>query len=158
MTCERRRLCGGGFDDRVQAYHAVDEGGQVKKNFVVFYSPGTFVSEQSEVEIEKWDVQKAKEIAKDIKERHGATPYGFKFIVRSRTEKDLDSRQSKSSGMFFLGGKILTLKQVISRKDSKDEILISNMKSNGIKKIIENRNSYLSTLPFNKGDKVIAWP
>ena len=69
----------------------------MKKHFVTFFSPGTFVSETTEKEIDSWDVEKAKELARSIKERHGATPYGFRFITRSRNDDELDSKVSDRS-------------------------------------------------------------
>lgn len=38
---------------------AVRSEGKVQKSFVMFYSPGTFVSETSEKAIDFWDVEKA---------------------------------------------------------------------------------------------------
>lgn len=60
-------------------------------NVVTFYSPGTFVSETSDVPIDSWDIEKAKELARGIKERHNATPYGFRF--RKRTLKVITDRK-----------------------------------------------------------------
>lgn len=130
---------------------------EMKKHFVTFYSPGTFVAEYSEKPIESWNVQKAVKMARKIVERHGATPYGFRFSTRERTEDELDSKVTKTSGMYYLGGKILTLDDVKARKDPKDAILISNMEGNGIKKIIENCNSWKWTDAFHKEDKLLKF-
>lgn len=127
----------------------------MKKHFVTFVSPGTFFSEQTELPIEKWDVKKAVEMSKKIKERYGATPYGFYFTTRERKRTELDSKEVKTSGMYFLGGKILTLQQIKARNDPKDRILISNMECNKIDKVIENNNSWKATLPFNEGDTLL---
>jgi hypothetical protein len=129
----------------------------MKKHFVTFYSPGTFVSEQTTEPISNWDVYEAVKMADKITERYGATPYGFSFSTRERTEKDLDSRETKTSHMHYLGGKILTLQQIKARKDPKDEILISNMETNNFDKIIENTNSWRITLPLNKEDVVLPY-
>ena len=48
----------------------------MEKHFVTFYSPGTFAAETSRKPIESWDVDKAVAMSKEIKERHGALPYG----------------------------------------------------------------------------------
>jgi hypothetical protein len=36
----------------------------MKKNFVIFYSPGTFFAEDTTEPIDSWDVEKAKKMAK----------------------------------------------------------------------------------------------
>lgn len=49
----------------------------MKKHFVIFYSPGTFFNEESTLPIDSWDIDKAIEMSKSIKERYNATPFGF---------------------------------------------------------------------------------
>jgi hypothetical protein len=127
----------------------------MKKHYVVFYSPGTFFAEQSTKEIKSWDIKKAKDMVKGIKERYNAIPYGFQFITKSRGIKDLDSKVIKQSPMYYLGGEVLTLKQVIAKNDPKDKILISNMENNGYKRIVINRNSWMWTQPLKDDDIVL---
>jgi hypothetical protein len=127
----------------------------VKKHFVMFMSPGTFFSETSEVAIPKWDIDLAIKKACGIKERYGATPYGFRFLTYGRGARDLDSKVIKSSGIYYLGGKVETYEEVCKRNDPKEEILRSNMKNNGIDKIIINDNSWRFTTGLNPGDKVL---
>ena len=103
----------------------------MKKHFVTFYSPGTMVAEGTTLPIEEWNVDRAVEMAKGIVERYGATPYGFRFSTRARTEDDLDSKVVEQSGMYFLGGKIETLEEVEARNDPNEAILRSNMRGNG---------------------------
>ena len=131
--------------------------GRMKKHFVEFFSPGTFVSEVSEKPIDEWDVKKACKMARSIKERHGATPYGFQFVTRSRGPKELDSKEVKRSNMYYLGGKVETLAQVEARNDPKEEILRSNMRCNGYGKIIINNNSWKTTMPLSDGDVILEW-
>jgi hypothetical protein len=126
----------------------------MKKNFVTFYSPGTFLSEQTTKEIDSWDIHTAVEMAKDIKERYDAVPYGFEFIEKSREENDLDSHTSKTSNFYFLGGEIFTLEQIKEKNDPDDRILISNMENNNYKKVIVNTNSWKAVLPF-KEDSIV---
>ena len=102
----------------------------MKKHSVKFLSPGTFVSEQSTLEIDSWDIKKAVQMSKTITERHGAKPYGFRFVTRERKKNELDSKEVKWSGIYYLGGKILTLEDVVDRNDPNDKILISNMRIN----------------------------
>lgn len=129
----------------------------MRKHFVEFFSPGTFVSESSIVEIDSWDVNKAIEIAKTIKERHDATPYGFLFITRERNDDELDSKITNKSNMYFLGGKIETIEEIEKRNLPEERILISNMKCNDWDKVITNTNSWKITLPFEKDDILLQF-
>lgn len=130
----------------------------LSKHFVTFYSPGTFLDENTILPINSWDVNKAKELAKTIKERHGATPYGFQFLTRSRREDELDSKITDTSVFYFLGGTIETRAEIEARKDSREEILVRNMISNKIDKVITNTNSWKITKPLNDSDIVLQWP
>ena len=127
----------------------------MEKHFVIFFSPGTFVAEQSSKPIDSWDKDKAIEMSKDIKERHGALPYGFCFTTRERNDDELDSRETKRSGIYYLGGKILTLEDVKARNDPNDRTLISNMKGNKWEKVVVNDNSWRWTQPLEKDDVVL---
>ena len=129
----------------------------VSKHFVTFFSPGTFVAEMSTKPIDSWDVESAKAIARDIKERHNATPYGFQFTTRSRGPEDLDSHETARSPMYYLGGTVETLAQVKARATDKDRILVSNMEINGYKRIITNDNSWRWTQPLSDSDVVLEW-
>jgi hypothetical protein len=128
----------------------------MKKHFVTFCSPGILVSEQTTKEIESWNITQAREMAESIKERHGATPYGFYFTTRSRDEDELDSKETARSGMYYLGGEVLTLDDVKARNDPNDWILISNMECNNWDRIIVNTNSWKFTAPFNENDVVLS--
>lgn len=129
----------------------------LSKHFVTFYSPGTFVAEQTTREIDSWDIDQAIRIADEISERHRATPYGFKFTTRSRSENELDSEVVSSSSLYYLGGEVLTLQDVTSRNDPEDEILISNMEGNGWNRIIINSNSWKWTQPLKDDDIVLDY-
>ena len=129
----------------------------MKKHFVEFLSPGTFVSESTTTEIDSWDVEAAVKMSKDITERHNAKPYGFRFITRERGEKDLDSKVTKTSGIYFLGGEIETIEEIEKRNDPKEEILRSNMRNNGYNRVIVNTNSYKITLPFTDEDHLLQF-
>lgn len=122
------------------------------KHYVEFFSPGTFLSETSTEEIASWDIDTAVQMATKVTERYGAIPYGFQFSTRERSAKDFDSKETKRSQTYFLGGKIETLAEVEARNDPEEAILRSNMRANGYTKIVVNTNSWKATLPFNKGD------
>jgi len=129
----------------------------MKKYFVTFYSPGTLFSESSTEEIHAWDCVCASEMAHGIAERCGATPYGFRFTTRERGPSDFDSKETKRSGMYFLGGKIETIDEIRQRNDPDEKILLSNMEGNGFDKIIVNTNSWKITLPFEEDDVLLDW-
>ena len=129
----------------------------MKKHFVEFLSPGTFVSEVSTRDIDSWDVEQAKSMARTIKERHNAKPYGFRFITRERQDNELDSRVTKTSGIYYLGGSVLTLEDVRARNNPDDRTLIWNMEVNKFDRVIENTNSWKVTMPLDKEDVVLDW-
>lgn len=127
----------------------------VVKNFVHFFSPGTFVSEESVKEIDSWDVDQAVEMSKSITERHGAKPFAFSFSRRVNDGTELDSKETVRSGYYYLGGEVLTLEGIIARNDPEDETLIWSMKTNGYDRVIVNRKSYVSTMPLMDSDTVL---
>ena len=129
----------------------------MKADFVTFLSPGTFFHEDTTKPIESWDVEQAKEMARNIKERHGATPFAFYFTTRARGDNELDSSQVAKSCTYYLGGKIETLAEVEARNDPKEDILRSNMRCNGWDRIITNTNSWKVTQPLNADDVVLDW-
>lgn len=129
----------------------------MEKHFVEFASPGTFVSESTAKEIDSWDVAKAMDMAHEINERYNAKPYGFRFITRSRGDKDLDSKVTKTSGFYYLGGRIRTLADVERDNLEGEEILRTNMRMNDIKLVIENNNSWKFTAEFTDKDTLLDW-
>lgn len=129
----------------------------MEKHFVEFFSPGTFVSESTCVPVDSWDVDKAIALSREIKERHNSRPYGFTFITKSRNDDELDSKVSKKSNFYFLGGKVETYEDVCKRNDPDEEILRSNMRINGFKRVITNTNSWKITLPLDDDDVVLDY-
>lgn len=130
----------------------------VSKHFVVFLSPGTFMAENTELPIESWDVERAQAMSAEIVERHGARPYGFYFVTRGRGAMDLDSRELKRSGTYFLGGTIRTVDEVRAARNPDERILLSNMECNGYDRVVENRNSWRWTQPLREIDVVLPQP
>lgn len=133
------------------------------KRYVTFYSPGTLFSETSEIEIPTGASLKAIVAkAKTVKERHGATPYGFSLkvveegvIKRGKETYRKEPKELSQSGMHFLTGRVMTIKDIPD--DDEHRILLNNMKGNGWNAVVENTNSYRSTLPFEKDDVVVDW-
>lgn len=131
----------------------------MEKHFVTFYSPGTFVAEDTSKPIDSWDPDVAKGMAKDITERYHATPYGFRFTTRRRKDDELDSCVVATSPMYYLGGVIETVEQVKARADGdRDRILISNMECNDWERVITNSNSWKWVQPLMDDDVVLEWP
>ena len=128
---------------------------EMQKHFVNFYSPGTFLCEETVREIKSWDVSAASLMATEIQERYNATPFGFQFTTRSRDANDLDSKETARSPMYYLGGTIRTIEQV--RTDAKDDedILLRNMEMNGYTRVITNNNSWKFTGPLKDDDIVL---
>lgn len=127
----------------------------MQQHFVTFLSPGTLVHEETKQQIHSWNVEDATEMARDIIERYGATPFAFRFSTRERRDDELDSRTTKTSGRYYLGGDVLTLEDIRARNDEKDKILISNMENNGHDRVIENRNSWRTVQPLEADDTVL---
>lgn len=128
----------------------------MERHFVNFYSPGTFLAEETTKPIKSWDVEEAIRMSKDIIERHGARPYGFRFTTRSRSDDDLDSKNTASSPLYYLGGRIETIDEVRQRDDPKERVLLQNMESNRWDKIIVNDNSWRWTQPLQETDVVLS--
>jgi hypothetical protein len=129
----------------------------MQKHFVIFFSPGTFFAEETELPIDSWNVEKAKAMADTVVERYNATPWGFCFTTRERKDDDLDSREVKRSPVYHLGGKVETLEEIKARNDPKDSILVSNMEGNGWGAVVVNTNSWKSVQPLREGDVVLDY-
>lgn len=126
-----------------------------QQDFVEFFSPGTFVAENNILEIDSWDTEIAMKMADEITQRHGATPFGFRFLTKSRNENELDSKVTKTSGMYYLGGKIMTREEVPDTKENR--ILRSNMEINYIKRVIQNDNSWSWVEEFSDEDTLLDY-
>lgn len=135
-----------------------------RQHQVTFLSPGTFLNEQTTRDIEAWDTHLAIDMAKSVVERHGAKPYAFFFttsIVSSSVpdgeggELEVKPKQVAKSGTHFLGGSVLTYDDLEQRADPKEEILRSNMLCNDVPIVVENCNSYKTTVPFTEQDVVV---
>lgn len=125
------------------------------KHFVTFYSPGTFVHETTTKEIDGWYVDQALAMSKEIVERHGARPFGFRFSTRMRGENDLDSKEVKHSGTYFIKGKVRTREEILAGTDPNESNLRWNVEVNGYTAVIECKTPYLSTLPLMEADFVL---
>jgi hypothetical protein len=141
---------------------------KLQKHYVTFFSPGTLFAETATKEVSRWDINEAKAMAKEISERHGAAPYAFQFYTMERGEDDWEPKETERSHRCFLGGKVMTVEEVEALGDPSNSILIGNMKSNGIDRIITNWDAekgeavpgtfknYRWTQEFKDGDEVVA--
>ena len=135
-----------------------------RKHTVTFLSPGTLFSESTIKDIDSWDTKKAVEMAEKITERYNAKPYGFGFETWKTHAPVSDGeggtlevrpKEEKSSGIYFLGGKLETYDDVVARNLDSESILRSNMRGNEYWVICINTNSFKSTLPFNENDRIV---
>lgn len=128
----------------------------MERHFVRFLSPGSFFAEETVKPIDSWDVDKAIGLSKEIRERYGATPYGFQFLTKARGEEDIDSKVVKSSGVYYINGVVETLEEIKARHDPNNRILVSNMECNGWDKVVTTFSPYRWTQPFNPDDAVVT--
>ncbi len=134
---------------------------KIVKHFATFMSPGTFVDEETTREIDLPNPCLAVQVSATIRERYGATPYGFVLFTREHDQVEragkvfkTDPVETYRSGVHFIGGDVLTLEDIPDTPDNR--ILRANMKGNDIERVIENKNSWRSVKPFNVGDKVVG--
>jgi hypothetical protein len=127
----------------------------MKKHFVTFYSPGTFVAEQTTKEISAWDHGIAIEMMESITERYGAKPYGFSFTTKKRGFRDFEPKEIKSSGMYYVNCKVETLEEIQARCEPGESILLRNMKTNGWDKIVTPLTGWSWSQPLREGDVVL---
>ncbi len=127
----------------------------MKRHFVEFMSPGTFVCEVTTRPIETWDVEVAVKMAEDIVERYNATPFGFRFITRERGMEDLDSHITSRSGMYYLEGRIDRVADIEARARDDERTLLLNMKVNGWDEVFVNTKGYQWVVPLHPGDTIL---
>lgn len=127
----------------------------MKRHFVTFYSPGTFVAEQDTRAIDSWDIEAAQKMAKSTSARYNAKPFGFRFSTRERGPKDLDSKVSKRSPMYFINCKVETLKEIVARNKPDEKTLRSNMEVNGFDRVVVTIKGWKWTQPLGPDDVVL---
>ncbi|MEK6915515.1 MAG: hypothetical protein AABW89_03165 [Nanoarchaeota archaeon] len=117
------------------------------KHYVEFLYPGSFFNESSTQEVEARDpsvVQTPREA------------FGYAFFDRqeyvAQDGEVLVGRPRNRSGMHYFG-KLMSLAEV-KREVPNSDILQSNMKSNGLKRVVKTRRGNFQ--PFNKNDVLVA--
>jgi hypothetical protein len=124
----------------------------MKKHFVTFYSPGTMVAEHTRKEIRSWDIELAIEMMKEIKERHGAIPFGFRFCTMKRGLLAWEPKEIDTSCMHYVNCKVQTLEEVCAHGP---EILCQNMKTNGWDRVVTTTQGWEWSQPLREGDVVL---
>jgi hypothetical protein len=134
----------------------------MRKHFVEFFSPGTFVPEQTRKPIDAWNPVVAVELANGITERYGAKPYGFKFVTVLTADPvpdgeggqlTVEPKEVARSGTHFLGGRLLTFDEIPDAEEFKT--LRFNMGCNDMPIVIENSNSWKFTGAFHEKDCIV---
>ena len=126
----------------------------MKKRYVTFYSPGTFVAEQTTKCVASWDVDKAVEMMSGIEERYGAKPYGFQFYTMKRATNDMNPHEIERSGMYYVGCRIQTLADV-EAEGSSTRILAQNMRSNKWDSVVTTKEGWKWTQPLREKDVML---
>lgn len=126
----------------------------MKKRYVQFFSPGTFVGEKTTKCVPNWDVKKAAAMMPDIVERHGARPYGFQFYTMSRGLRDFEPKEVDRSPMYYVNCKVQTLEDV-EAEGPMSATLAQNMRSNNWERVVTTIEGYKWTQPFRDGDVLL---
>jgi len=130
----------------------------IRKHYVIFMSPGTFVTEVSERQIEDWNPAQAAAMAAGIVERYGAIPYGFHFETRLSAPPVTDGeggflevteRTVATSGTYFWG-RLETYDDVAARSLPDERILVDNMRDNDWWIVVVDHRRWKSTQPFTE--------
>lgn len=119
------------------------------KYFVTFYYPDAFVGENCVREI---DYRFLRDTL-DRDESKGA--YGFSFHSVNYVyidDKEYKSEEFDQIGIFFIDGKLFTLKQ-IKEKFPGEYTLLANMEGNRWKKVVRTNGGWF--LPFEENDQII---
>lgn len=136
---------------------AEEKDTEMKRHYVTFMSPGTFMAESTTKEIESWDVKAAQAMAEAITERYGAIPYGFYFSTRERGCAEWEPKQTATSPMYYLPHcKVETLEQIEARNNPKESVLLSNMRGNGYSRVIRTTKGWQWTQPLHDTDVVLT--
>jgi len=127
----------------------------MKKRFVTFYSPGTFVAETTIKCVASWNVDKAVAMMAGIEERYGAKPYGFRFTTKKRGIRDFEPKEIDRSPMYYVNCRVQTLAEIEKRCDPKEATLLANMRTNGWDRVATAKEGWSWSQPLRDGDIVL---
>ena len=126
---------------------------------VTFHSPGSFFNESSSQEFDMVDIKEFCKKATKIKERYGASPFGFSYQKMSAPLKSnidgfeiLPKKIGKPSGMFFINGEVI-FHENLNAED--ERILRSNLEYNSDGVGVVTQNSYKHHAMFDVEDVIV---
>lgn len=126
----------------------------MKKRFVTFYSPGTFVAEQTTKCVASWNIEKAVALLSGIEERYGARPYGFQFYTMKRGLRDFEPKETERSPMYYVNCRVQTLED-IEAEGRPASMLAQNMRTNGWDQVVTTKEGWSWSQPLREGDIVL---
>lgn len=126
----------------------------MKEHYVTFYSPGTFVAETTTKRVKKWDVEEALALMHGIEERYHAKPYGFRFTTKKRGFREMNAKEVKSSGTYYVNCKVQTLAD-IEAEGGPAGTLAQNMRTNGWDRVATTTEGWSWSQPLKEGDVVL---
>ena len=130
---------------------------EMKRHYVTFYSPGTFMAEDNTEEVESWDIEATKQRAGEITQRYNAIPYGFRFHTMERQPGEWAPKRTARSPMYYLPHcKIETLAEIEARDLPDERILRSNMRGNGWDRVVVTTKGWKWTQPLEADDVVLT--
>lgn len=130
---------------------------EMKRHYVTFLSPGTFVAEDNTEEIESWDIHVAQKRASEITQRYNAVPYCFYFTTMERQPGEWEPKRTATSPTYYLPHcKVETLEEIEARNLPDEKILRSNMRSNGWDRVIVTTKGWKWTQPMRPDDVVLT--
>jgi hypothetical protein len=130
------------------------------KHYVDFYqSTGMPQPERTRKPIPRWDTELAMEMARELAgDDLKSFPYGFRFLTKKLSKGNLKGKVTESSGMYYIGGRIVTHEEISTRDDPKDVLLSKNMRLMGVSKIVEVDNAGGRVrVPHDERDQMIQF-
>lgn len=129
----------------------------MKRHFVTFLSPGTFVAEDNTEQVDSWDIKAAAARAEQVTQRYHAVPYGFYFTRQERQPGDWEPKRTAKSPMYYLPHcKVETIEEIEARNLPDERILRANMRGNGYKRVVVTTKGWRWTQPLNDDDVVLS--
>lgn len=134
----------------------------MRKHYVTFLCPGTFMSEQRTEPIDAWSLHEAAARSSRVVERWGATPYAFFFITRLEAASVPDGeggmlrvmgREVERSAMHHMHATVRSIDELQADRSGRDlTVLLSNMRGNGWPLVAESIGRYRHFAPYERAD------
>lgn len=139
----------------------------IRKHYIIYHTPGDgFKRAMFPTDLElDWQTSKLEAIDEAVErsadmnaENPAFRPFAFNFLTKARGENDLDSHVEAQSHLFWLGGHVESVSDLIARNDPTERIIVNNMRDLNADYVITNRNSFTWVQPFSPGDVVLPIP